>query len=58
MSPVMSDRTFFSLCAALALLLIGLALLWPQGQGRRSLGPFAEPLAQPAPATPSKTPIR
>jgi len=30
---------------ALALLVVALALVWPQGQGRRSPGPFGHPLA-------------
>ncbi len=54
----MSDRVFFSLCALAALLIIGLALVWPQGYGARSPGPFGEPLAQPAPAQPSQAPVR
>jgi hypothetical protein len=54
----MSDRVFFGLAALIALVMIGLALVWPQGQGARSPEPFAEPLAQPAPAQPSKTPIQ
>ena len=53
----MSDRVFFSLCALFALAMIGLALVWPQGYGARSPGPFGEPLAQPAPAEPSKVPL-
>ena len=53
----MSDRVFFSLCATIAVALIALALVWPQGQGARSPGPFGEPLAQPAPAKPSTAPI-
>ena len=54
----MSDRVFFSLCALAALAVIGLALVWPQGYGARSPGPFGEPLAQAAPAEPSKVPIK
>ena len=46
----MSDRVFFSLAALLAAALIALALVWPQGLGSRSPGPFGRPLAQPAPA--------
>ena len=57
MSPPMSDRVFFSILAALTLALVALALVWPQGLGARSPGPFAEPLAQPAPAKPSEVPI-
>lgn len=36
----MSDRLFFSLSAAAAVLMIGLALVWPQGLGKRSPKPF------------------
>jgi hypothetical protein len=36
----MSDRVFYSGAALLALLVVGLALVWPQGEGRRSPGPF------------------
>ncbi len=39
----MSDRLFFASAALLAVLLIGLAFVWPQGQGRRSPGPFGKP---------------
>ena len=54
----MSDRVFFSLAAALAVIFVALALVWPQGLGARSPGPFGEPLAQPAPAKPSQVPIQ
>jgi hypothetical protein len=46
----MSDRLFFSLAALLAILMIALAAVAPQGLGARSPGPFGRPLAQPAPA--------
>jgi hypothetical protein len=36
----MSDRLFFSAAAAAAVLMVALALVWPQGQGARSPGPF------------------
>jgi hypothetical protein len=45
----MSDRTFFSLAALIAILMIALATVAPQGLGARSPGPFERPLAQPAP---------
>ncbi|HLK26125.1 MAG TPA: hypothetical protein VKT30_15830 [Caulobacteraceae bacterium] len=45
----MSDRIFFSLAALVAIAMIALAAVWPQGMGARSPGPFARPLAQPAP---------
>ena len=53
----MSDRVFFSLAALIAILMVALALVWPQGQGARSPGPFGRPLAQPAPVrTPAAAP--
>ncbi|HEX8570943.1 MAG TPA: hypothetical protein VF699_13625 [Caulobacteraceae bacterium] len=54
----MSDRVFFSIMIALAAGLVALALVWPQGFGARSPGPFGEPLAQPPPAKPSEVPIQ
>ncbi|MBW3560149.1 MAG: hypothetical protein KY449_10340 [Proteobacteria bacterium] len=48
----MNDRVFFSLCALVAIGLIALALVWPQGLGARSPEPFGRPLAQPAPPAP------
>ena len=54
----MSDRVFFSIMAALALGAIAFALVWPQGLGAVSPGPFAKPLAQSAPAKPSEVPIQ
>jgi len=45
----MSDRFALPLLALLALGLIALALVWPQGLGRRSPGPFGHaPAAHPA----------
>ncbi len=48
----MSDRIFFSLAALLAILMIALASVAPQGQGVRSPGPFghAPSAAPPTPA--------
>ena len=37
----MRDRVFFPLCAALAVAMIVLALVWPQGMGAPSPEPFA-----------------
>jgi hypothetical protein len=56
----MSDRVFFSLCALAAIGLIALALVWPQGLGAPSPGPFSRPLAPPAPASkpPPSAPVR
>jgi hypothetical protein len=39
-SAVMSDRVFFSLAAAAAVLMVALALVYPQGIGKRSPKPF------------------
>ena len=36
----MSDRVLFSLLAAIAVIMIGFAAVWPQGFGARSPGPF------------------
>ena len=44
-SPAMSDRVFFSLTALLAVLMVALAAVWPQGFGARSPGPFGQPVA-------------
>jgi hypothetical protein len=46
----MSDRIFYPLAALIALAMIGLALVWPQGTGLRSPGPFGHPAATPAAA--------
>jgi hypothetical protein len=39
-SATMSDRMFFPLMALAMLALIAFSLVWPQGDGRRSPGPF------------------
>jgi hypothetical protein len=49
--PAMSDRVFFSLAALMAVLLIALAAVWPQGLGARSPGPFGHPVARTPEAT-------
>ncbi len=54
----MSDRVFFSICALLAVAMIAVALVYPQGLGARSPGALEKPLAQPAPAKPSEVPIK
>jgi hypothetical protein len=41
----MSDGVALPLLALTATLIIALALVWPQGQGRRSPGPFGHALA-------------
>jgi hypothetical protein len=52
----MSDRIFYPLAALIALAMIGLALVWPQGTGIRSPGPFGHPLAAPT-VTPRTGPL-
>lgn len=44
----MSDRVLFPLMGLAAILMIALALVWPQGLGARSPGPFGHALARPA----------
>ncbi len=45
----MSDRLLFSLMGLAAMLMIGFALVWPQGLGARSPGPLGhEPVQQAA----------
>jgi len=46
----MSDRVFFSLAALVAVLMIALAMVWPQGLGARSPAPFGHPVVQTADA--------
>jgi hypothetical protein len=56
----MSDRLFFSLAALLAVAMILLAAVWPQGLGARSPGAFGHPVAKPptpAPSNASSLPI-
>jgi hypothetical protein len=62
----MSDRLFFAIAALVAAALVALALVWPQGYGRRSPWPFGGPVrtseavkaepskAQPKPASAAK----
>jgi len=50
----MGDRLFFPLLGLLAAGMIALALVWPQGLGRRSPAPFGH---APAPAAPAVRPI-
>ena len=37
---MLSDRVFYPVCGALAVLMVALALVWPQGEGARSPWPF------------------
>lgn len=41
------DRLFYPLAALVVAALVGLALVWPQGQGAPSPGPFNHPAALP-----------
>jgi hypothetical protein len=47
---MINDRVFFSGLALLAAALIALALVWPQGYGARSPGPFGSVPIQQRPA--------
>ena len=42
---MLSDRQFYPLAILLAILMIALALVWPQGLGTRSPGPFGHAMA-------------
>jgi hypothetical protein len=46
----MSDRVFFSVMGLAAGLMIALALVWPQGIGARSPGPFGHAPVKQGPA--------
>lgn len=46
----MLDRLFFPALVALAILMIALAMVWPQGLGDRSWGPFGHTPLQQTPA--------
>lgn len=37
---MLRDRIFFPLCLLAAIVMIGLALVWPQGMGAPSPAPF------------------
>ena len=41
----MPDRLFFPLMALIAVAMVALALVWPQGLGARSPGPLGAPTA-------------
>ena len=41
---MLSDRLFFAAAGAFVVLTVGLALVWPQGEGARSPGPFGHPV--------------
>ena len=44
----MSDRVYLSALGLAAAAMIALALVWPQGMGARSPGPFGHPVVHPA----------
>jgi hypothetical protein len=50
----MSDRIFFSLAGAAAVIMVALALVWPQGLGKRSPKPFGHTPAYEAEAAAAK----
>jgi hypothetical protein len=52
---MLPDRLFYPLFLLVAGALIGLALVWPQGQGSPSPPPFGRPMA--APSAPIGKPI-
>lgn len=43
----MSDKIFYPLAAVVAVALIALSLVWPQGQGQISPKPFGHPVEEP-----------
>jgi hypothetical protein len=45
---MLSDRVFYPTCAALAVLMVALALVWPQGEGARSPWPFGHTATMPS----------
>ena len=45
---MLSDRVFFPTCGALAVLIVALALVWPQGEGARSPWPFGHAASIPS----------
>ncbi len=54
----MSDRLFFPLIGFAALAIIALALVWPQGIGRRSPALFGHDAASESMSTPKlRTPV-
>ena len=43
----MNERLFYIASAAVAVLIIALSLVWPQGEGRPSLAPFGHAKTEP-----------
>jgi hypothetical protein len=52
------DRVFYPLAVLIVAAVIGLALVWPQGQGAPSPAPFREPLANTAAQAPVQAPVQ
>lgn len=50
----MPDRIFMPLMGLIALVLIAFSLVWPQGQGDRSWGPFGHTPVQQTPEMKAK----
>ncbi len=50
----MSDRIFFSMAVLAAVMMVALALVWPQGLGKRSPAPFGHTPAYQAAAEAAK----
>ena len=44
---MLTDKIFYPAAAVLALLLIAFSLVWPQGLGQRSPGPFGHAVVMP-----------
>jgi hypothetical protein len=45
---MLSDRVFYPACGALAVLIVALALVWPQGEGARSPWPLGHMATTPS----------
>jgi len=43
----MNDRAFYIASAVVAVLIIAVSVIWPQGEGTRSPPPFGHPVIQP-----------
>ncbi len=43
----MNDRAFYIASAVAAVLIIAFSVVWPQGEGSRSPGPFGHPITEP-----------
>jgi len=43
----MNDRAFYIASAVAAVLIIAFSVVWPQGEGKRSPGPFGHAITEP-----------